>query len=435
MSDLVTRAQMILLARTLHVPVERISYLERLGAEHLHELETRISRRFSDYHGEMFERIGRLIPIIPLSVSLPLVQRIVPPIMTGRAAGAVGVDYPDAAAETLTMLKTEYAADCTPYVDPRVLGELGDIMASEPLVAIVNEVLRRKDHITVGPFLEYATPKLVAAVEAGTFDDEGLLFSAAYTYSAAALSSILRQLLTGRQNRIPPMMTTVLAGSPELQEAAVSALSRVEPEVAGEVGAVLLGVSTPESLGKLAAHTIQKGAAPELMTFIGKLGRPGLARMAMNPVFGNTAALTAIVESLVVAFEPGPWRGLLRLAEHSHPEVQRYLAALVARMPAERIAGLPSVANADDLWPELLRLLTSADVESQRRIGGLWAQLTPERRAGLHRRLAELQLAGRLAGIAEAVPDVSVEEVFYQRRRQGRRRGPTPGSWSVAESG
>ncbi|WP_459545471.1 hypothetical protein [Nocardia sp. X0981] len=431
MSDLVTRAQMILLARTLHVPVERISYLERLGAEHLHELETRISRRFSDYHGEMFKRIGRLIPIIPLTVSLPLVQRIVPPIMTGRAACAVGIDYPDAAADTLTMLKTEYAADCTPYVDPRVLGELGDIMASEPLVAIVNEVLRRKDHITVGPFLEYAKPKLVEAVETGTFDDEGLLFSAAYTYSPAAVSSILRQLLNGRRNRIPLMMTTVLAGSPELQEAAISAISRAEPDVAGAIGAVLLDAGAPESLGKLAAHTIQKGAAPELMTFIGKLARPDLVRMARNPIFGNTAALTAIVESLVVAFEPGPWRGLLRLAEHSHPEVQRYLVTLVARMPAERLFELPSVANADDLWPELLRLLTSADIESQRRIGGLWARLTPERRAGLHRRIAELRLADRLAGIAEAVPDISVEEVFYQRRRR-RRRGPTSDSWSVA---
>lgn len=432
MSDLVTRAQMILLARTLHVPVERIAYLERLGAEHLHELEQRMSGRIFEYHGEMFKRIGRLIPIIPLTVSLPLVQRIVPPMMTGRAAGAVGVEYPDAAAETLTMLKTEYAADCTPYVDPKALGELGDIMASEPLVAIVNEVLRRKDHITVGPFLEYAKPKFVEAVEHGTLDDEGIIFSAAYAYSAPAISNILRQLLDGRSKRIPRMMETVLAGSPELKEAAISVMSRASRDVVSEIGDILLAIASPEALGKLAAHVIQKGAAPELMTFVSKLGHPALQRMAMNPIFANTAALTAIVESLVIAFSPGPWRGLLLLAERSHPDVQRYIVGLLVRMPVERIAELPEIANADDLWPELLRLVALADHSSQRRIGAIWAGLPAERRAGLHRRIAELRLDARLAGIVEEVPNISVEEVFYQRRRRGRRRGSTPDSWSVA---
>ncbi|MGW1739201.1 hypothetical protein ACWCPQ_10365 [Nocardia sp. NPDC001965] len=432
MSDLVTRAQMVLLARTLHVPVERIAYVERLGAEHLHELEQRISGRIYEFHGEMFKRIGRLIPIIPLTVSLPLVQRIVPPMMTGRAAGAVGVEYPDAAAETLTMLKTEYAADCTPYVDPKALGELGDIMASEPLVAIVNEVLRRRDHITVGPFLEYAKPKFVEAVEHGTLDDEGIIFSAAYAYSASAISNVLRQLLDGRSKRIPRMMETVLAGSPELKEAAISVMSRASRDVVSEIGDILLSIASPDALGKLAAHVIQKGAAPELMTFVSKLSHPGLQRMAMNPIFANTAALTAIVESLVIAFYPGPWRGLLVLAERCHPDVQRYIVGLIVRMPAERVAELPSIANADDLWAELLRLVAVADHPSQRRIGAIWAGLPAERRAGLHRRIAELRLDAQLAGIVEEVPNISVEEVFYQRRRRGRRRGSTPDSWSVA---
>ncbi|WP_280434949.1 hypothetical protein [Nocardia carnea] len=432
MSDLVTRAQMILLARTLHVPVERIAYLERLGPQHLHELEKRISGRIYEYHGEMFKRIGRLIPIIPLTISIPLVQRVVPPMMTGRAAGAVGVDYPDAAAETLTMLKTEYAASCTPYVDPKALGELGDIMASEPLVEILNEVLRRRDHITAGPFLEYASPRLIEAFEFGTMDDEGVLFSAAYAYSSPAISRILRQLLHGTSQRIPRMMDTVVNGSPELQEAAISLLSRAEDDVVGEVGDVLLARTSPESLGKLAAHVIQKGAAPELMTFVSKLHGPALRQLSMNPIFANTAALTAIVESLVVAFDTGPWKGLLVLAGNTHHEVQRFVVGLVARMPVERIAELPSVANADDLWPPLLRLLAVADIAAQRRIGVVWAQLPAERRAGLHRRIAELELGDRLTGIVEEVPNVSVEEVFYQRRRRIRRRGAASDSWSVA---
>lgn len=428
MSDLVTHAQLVLLARTLHVPVERIAYLERLGDEHLHELVQRFSARIYEYHGEMFKRIGRLIPIIPLRISLPLVQRVVPPMMTGRAAGAVGVDYPDAAAETLTMLKTEYAADCTPYVDPRALGELGDIMASDPLVAILNEILARKDYVTAGPFLEFASPRLVEAIEAGVRDDVGIIFSAANAYSAPAVSRILRQLLGGRFQRIPRMVQTVLEGSTELQYAAISVFGRCEPDVIAGIGDIIFSVGTPEGIRDFLVNVIRMGAVAEVMTFTGHLSLSALGTMAMNPLFADTVVFPALVSGVGAQDRADPWRGLLALAERS-PDRQQHIVELISRLPAESLTALPSIATEGDLWQLLLRILAAGARESQYRIGTVWATLSPERRAGVHRRIAELRLEQSLPGIVEQVPEVSVEEVFYQRRRRLRHRFTPADSW------
>lgn len=428
MSDLVTRAQLVLLARTLHVPVERIAYLERLGDEHLHELVQRFSARIYEYHGEMFKRIGRLIPIIPLRISLPLVQRVVPPMMTGRAAGAVGVDYPDAAAETLTMLKTEYAADCTPYVDPRALGELGDIMASDPLVAILNEVLARKDYITAGPFLEFASPRLVEAIEAGVHDDVGVIFSAANAYSASAISRILRQLLNGRFQRVPRMVQTVLTGSAELQHAAISVFARCEPDVTAAIGDIIFSVGAPEDIRKFLVNAVRMGAVAEVMTLTGYLNPSTLGTMAMNPLFADSAIFPALVSGVGAKGTADPWRGLLALAERS-PDRQQRIVGLIAQLPPGTLATLPSIATEGDLWQLLLYILAAGDRESQHRIGAVWATLSPERRAGIHRRITELRLEQPLAVIAGQVPEVSVEEVFYQRRRRLRRRFTPADSW------
>jgi hypothetical protein len=425
MSDLVTRAQIILLARTLHVPAERLAHLERLGPVHLHELQQRMAGIIFDQHAEVFRRISKLVPIIPLGISMPLVQRIVPPMMTGRAAGAVGVDHPKKAAETVALLGTSYAADCAPYLDPRTVGQLADAAPPEPIVHILNEILRRRDYITAGPFLAYATPRLIAAVEQGVHDDEGLIFSAAYAFSASSVSAILRQLLAGPWRRIPRILRTVLIGSPNLQLAALSAFARCDADVITPIGDILFTIGTVESISNLIVTAIHVGAISELLIFTGHLSPTALDRIAANPVTGNDAALGAIIGALDGRSEPGIWRGLFRLLDRVDADTQRMAARLLVGLSDATVAALPAIATGAELWPMLLRVIVAGDEAVHTRIGAMWATLSPERRAGLESHVHELQLDGPMAAIMDAIPSVSVEEVFFRRRQMGRRRAAT----------
>ncbi|WP_194813495.1 hypothetical protein [Nocardia sp. XZ_19_385] len=397
MTDLVTKAQLVLLARTLHVPVERLAHLERLGAEALHELQQRMAAVIFAQHAATFERISKLVPIIPLSISIPLVQKLVPPMMTGRAAGAVGVKYPKKAADAVWMLEPGYAADCAPYLDPHTVGQLADVAPPEPIVQITNEVLRRGDYVTAGPFLAYATPTLIRAIEAGVADDEGLIRSAAYAYSGENLSGVMRQLLHGRSHRIPQMVATVLAGSAELQLAALSVFARCDSDVVGAVGELMFEFGSTAAITELIGTVIAAGAIPELLRFVGNLRPSALDSLAANPIIGDHTGMSALVGALEGADEPALWRGLLCWIERTDFEVQRRIARQITELTDPTLLAVPGAATEARIWPALLRILSEADLDTQAQIGEVWALLTPSVRADLQRRVKDLRLDTRLA--------------------------------------
>lgn len=422
MSNLATRAQVILLARTLHVPPERLAHLERLGAARLHELQERMSDTVFEQHAETFRRISKLVPFVPMSIGIPLMRRVVPAMMIGRAAGVIGIDHPRKIAEIVELLSTSFAADCQPYMNPRTIGHFAEA-TNDPFIRIVNEVLRRRDYVTVGPILANATPGLLAAIERGVRDDAGLIYSAAYIYSPESISALLRQFLTGPAQRIPRMVRTVLAGPPNLQLAALSVFTRGEPEVIRAIGEILFTVGSAPAISNFVGTAIRIGAVPEMLTLTGNLSRHALGKMAANPIVGDHDTMAAIVGALHGHTDPNYWRGFFALAGRTGTDIQRRTGRLLAGLPDAMVIDLPTRATEADVWPMLLQLIAVADPTVQGRFGTAWATLSAERRAVLQWHIHEHHLDARLSAITEAAPTMSVEEVFYQRRKSRRHLG------------
>ncbi|MFE6920756.1 hypothetical protein ACFVAV_06890 [Nocardia sp. NPDC057663] len=422
MTDLTTRAQLILLARTLHVHPQRLQHLRYLGADRLHELQQQISGVLFDQHSETFRRISALVPFIPLSISIPLVQRLVPPMTTGRAAGSVGVEHPVKAAETLMMLDPRYAADCAPYLDPRAIEQLSDVAPPGPIVEIVNELLRRCDYVTAGPFLSCATPELIAAVEAGVPDDAGLIHSAAYSYDVDILSAVIRQLLDGPHRRIPRMVHAMLAGRPALQHAALSVFSRCAPDVICRVGDVLFGNARPVEVGNLVRNAIGAGAVPEFLTLAGQLTPVALWTLVGNPVFDDPGVGVGLVAPLDNRSDSGSWLGLFTLMSRMDERVRSVVGYALAALSDSTVAELPARATETHCWPALLDLVAVSGPDAQARFGAVWSGLGPERRAHLHRCITEHHYDTRLAEITALVDPVAVDQLFFRRRRMQRYR-------------
>ncbi|MFD3591482.1 hypothetical protein ACFWU5_02050 [Nocardia sp. NPDC058640] len=376
-----------------------------------------------DQHTDMFRRISSLVPFIPLTISIPLVQKLVPPMMTGRAAGSVGLDHPGKAAETLTMLDAGYAADCAPYLDPRAIEQLAGDMAPGPIVEIVNELLRRRDFVTAGPFLACATPELIAAVEEGVRDDAGLIFSAAFSYDVEVISAVVRQLLNGPHRRVPRMTRVVLAGSADLQHAALSVFSRCAPDVIRRVGDILFGNAQPGDVARLVRNAIALRAVPELLTLAGSLTPLGMWTLVGNPMFNDPDVGVDLVAQMEGRGDAGSWRGLFTLMARMDENVRSAAGYALAMLPESAVAELPARATETGCWPALLDLVAVSGERGQARFGAVWAQLGPERRAYLHRCITELRYDSRLAEITALVEPVEVDLLFYQRRQKGRNRG------------
>jgi hypothetical protein len=356
MTDLVTRAQVILLARLLRVPVERIAYLEPLGADNLVALRARMSNIVFDENAETFSRISALVPVVPMSVMVPLAQRVVSPEMSGRSAGAISVAHPKKAVGAMSLLKPEYAASAMPYLDPRAVVQVAHLAPLGPIAAIAREVLRRKDYISAGLFVEAATPEIIRAVLEGVDDDEALMRSGSYVHSGKIISDILRVMIEISPPRISRLVSTTTQGAPDLQLAVLSVLSRIDPDLMATMGDVLFSESTPNDIASLVKSVVNEGAAAELLTFAEHLSPTARETLAVNDVTEDEDVLDGLV-----------------------------------RAATER----------DDLWPPLLQILAIHDADVQTRLVAVWgAKLSDADRSKVAGHISDLRLEDDLQPVA-----------------------------------
>ncbi|BDT99292.1 hypothetical protein [Nocardia sputorum] len=94
MADLLTHAEITILAQTLDTDKAALSSLERLGADNVRALRTRISDLLFDSLAPTFTRVSKLAAVVPDALILTLAERAVPAEVAGRAGGAIGMDHP-----------------------------------------------------------------------------------------------------------------------------------------------------------------------------------------------------------------------------------------------------------------------------------------------------------------------------------------------------
>ena len=90
-ADILTRAQLSLLAALLQTDAANLASLERLGADDLKALRGAMSDALFDEQAEAFTRVSKLAPLIPNAVVSNVAERAVPATVAGRLGGAVGL--------------------------------------------------------------------------------------------------------------------------------------------------------------------------------------------------------------------------------------------------------------------------------------------------------------------------------------------------------
>lgn len=295
MTDLVTRAQLVMLAETMDVPPQRLSHLERLGAAQLRALRERVSDVLFDSHAQTFARVSRLAPLVPNALVAKLAQTLVPPLVAGRAAGALGMAHPDRAAGVLSHLSARYMADCAPYLDPRAIGVLAPVVPVSLLVGAANELMRRGGYVTAARFLQYAGPELVRDFERGIQDDTGLLMTAALADSTDQLAEIIELL---PRPRVHDIVRAAGTGTDELL-AGLSLLSRLDQRLRHELGEVFFASLRDERVGWVLRTAVERRAVPELLAVVHQLDGPTLHRLAADPALGEDG-LAELARALVM---------------------------------------------------------------------------------------------------------------------------------------
>jgi len=238
MADILTRAQLSLLAALLQTDTANLASLERLGADDLKALRGALSDALFDEQAEAFARVGKLAPLVPNALVVTVAHRAVPPEVAGRVGGAVGLAHGDRAIGVLSGLKPTYLADAAPYVDPRVIPHFAPRLPAKLLIPAAKELLRRRDYLTASRFVEFATDELIVAFERAIDDDEGIILTGVLVSDTNVMNDIMRAAGPDRSLR---MARAAAAGKPEVLAALLSLLNRIDPELARPAVTELLG--------------------------------------------------------------------------------------------------------------------------------------------------------------------------------------------------
>lgn len=250
-----------MLAKAMDADPDQIQHLERLGSENLHAIRSRVSRVLFDVHAPQFARISKLSGLIPDALVAALAQKIVPPLVAGRAAGALGLDHPERVKGVIARISPQYLADAAAYLDPRVIPVLAPMMSAEVLVPAAIELLRRGDYIIAAGFIENAPTDLIRDFACGIADNAGLLFTAAMTPAADRLNAILRAF---PPDRLSEIIADAACGSDELLLAGISVLARLDEGLIARCGDMLLDAVGVEGFDRLARVVVAGGAVAEL---------------------------------------------------------------------------------------------------------------------------------------------------------------------------
>lgn len=298
MSDLRTRAQIILLARALSAEPEDVRFLESLGADDVRELRERISGKLFDEQSEKLHRLASTVKIAPAGLSARIAEKAIPPVVAGRAAGLVPLDK---MVLMVSKLSPEYMSVVSAEIDPRAIAEAIPLLPIPPAVAATRVTMARGDHVTLARFIDFASEDLIRAVEKDTDDDESLLQVGFYVQSDAHLSQVVRML---PPERVRAMITTAATGPAGLLIDGVFMTARVDDDLKQMMGDILIA-QDDDTLTRVVDTVVDADAVAEFRTVLAQVSPASLERLAANPAVDKHPELSAFVRERLAATRAG----------------------------------------------------------------------------------------------------------------------------------
>ncbi|GEM30298.1 hypothetical protein NN3_13050 [Nocardia neocaledoniensis NBRC 108232] len=312
MTDLLTRHQLLMLARTLRTDPANLESMARLGAQNLRVLRERLSGLLFDADEPVFARLSKLSPLVPDTLLTKITVAAVPPEVGGRAGGSLGLAHPERVAHVLSTLPPTYLADAAPHLDPRTVAALAPLLSGGMLIPTATELLARRDYTTAGKFVEHATDALIDDFAQGLSDDVGLLCAVAVVPDADKLDQVVSRLSPARRDAL---FRAAATDTDAAVLAVLSVLARLGAENRARATAALIDSLDDAALRRLTGVAAEQHALGELLTALS--GTPATTRSRVAATIAKDAdQLDAVVTAAATSPEVEDMLQAIR-AQHS----------------------------------------------------------------------------------------------------------------------
>ncbi|HUR39671.1 MAG TPA: hypothetical protein VM240_00735 [Verrucomicrobiae bacterium] len=250
MSELLVRAELVKLARALGTEPAEVDFLAGLDVAALRQLEDRITQSLFDEHRVAFQRLADASKLLPASLIAKMSERVFGPMLSARVSGVMD---PQRAVEIAGGLKTAFLADVCVQMDPRSASTLLQRMPVKIIVEVAQVLLKRKDYVTMGRFVDELTDEAIRAVMEKISDDHALVRVAGYVERRQRVAELIDLVPLERLKRV---VAAIAAGPTEVQDAGLLMMGQLTTAQQGRVGdiAIELGAGTVQKLRAIASR-------------------------------------------------------------------------------------------------------------------------------------------------------------------------------------
>ncbi|MGI9185371.1 MAG: hypothetical protein ACR2GZ_10495 [Solirubrobacteraceae bacterium] len=165
------RAEILKLARILERDPDELAYLEAVSLDALQALREQTTEVLWSANGATLSRLAAASKLLPSALTATIAQRAFGPLLVARMTGLL---EPSRAVEIATKLPTGFLADVAVELDPRRASSVLELIAPEQVEAVTRELVRRREHVTMGRFVGHLGDAALKAA-LGVMDNETLL--------------------------------------------------------------------------------------------------------------------------------------------------------------------------------------------------------------------------------------------------------------------
>ncbi len=285
-----TRAELIKLARALGTTTDGVAFAGSLDEQDIRRLRRRVVAALYDEHRPAFQRVAVITRMLPTAVNVRIALRAFSPLLSARVAGEM---VPERAAELAGRMPVDYLAECCLHLDPRRAAPLVGRLDPDRALAVVIELVRRGEFITLGRLLDAATERIVVDV-AETVSDEAMLRIGFYAESAAHLTRAVAAL---PERRLRGIVTTAMTGPPDLRSAGLSMIGRLEDDGLRGRLAGYAAESGDEVLTRMLDTAIEDDAVAELLIAVAAMGERAQRRVLALPALSDDDTLAHLARA------------------------------------------------------------------------------------------------------------------------------------------
>jgi len=356
MTRLAARAEVLKLCRTLGADPEQLGFLERLPAEQVRELRRAVYDRFFLLDRKLFDRVTRAFRRLPFWLGAWM-ARLAGPLLTARVAGDLPARQ---AARMAQRLPPAFVADVCPFLDPRCAHDLIHALPTAAILPIALELLRRRDWITTGRFVDFLPDEAIRAVLEHIENDEMLLRISFFVESPNRLDHVVHLMPA---ERLRQAILLAVDESRDLLTEVMSLIIHVSYALKRELGD--LAAAQDESvLDRVveAAHAQQLWT--DLLPAISVLSEAAQHKVVNLPILREDASV--LVSILDAAHRGALWGDVLPLVRFMDEPMRIAVARFAENLPTDALEGAAAAALLGEHWEALLDIARRISEPRQR---------------------------------------------------------------------